>query len=102
MSENEASGMIEDLRKQIKEARGVESKTVVRFDQLKPAKMRGDGVLMTETTLSYAALFVGGQWYTTHVESGTRAVYSHPQFIELLSDENVSNIEVASEWQALA
>lgn len=90
------------LRKDVDTARGVEAKSIIRFDRLIPA--RRDEMRMEskpEVTVTYAAIFVAGAWYLTGLGRMASRSYTHREFVDLLADPSISNIEVATEFEAL-
>lgn len=89
------------LRKDVNAARGVEARSIIRFDRtFKPRdEMRRED--LPEVTITYAAIFVAGAWYLTGMGRMASRSYTHREFVDLLADPGISNIEVATDFEAL-
>lgn len=95
------SNTTKSLRKDVNAARGVEAKSVIRFDRtITPRdEMRRED--LPEVTITYAAIFVAGAWYLTGLGRMATKRYTHREFVDLLADPSISNIEVATDFEAL-
>lgn len=52
--------------------------------------------------ITYAALFVANRWFFTGQGELGRSKMKHLQFVERLSDDDISNIRVAGDFMPLA
>lgn len=89
------------LRKDMANAKGVTPGTIIRFDRTFATR---DEMRMTEgpeVTVTYAAIFIAGHWFLTGVGRMASKRYTHRDFVDLLADDSISAIEVATEFEAL-
>lgn len=49
----------------------------------------------------YAAMHIGGLWYTTSKARGQRWAYDHESFMRLLRSEQVYGVQIASAFEAI-
>lgn len=89
------------LRKDVNAARGVEAKSVIRFDRTFTTRDNLRDEEGPEMTVTYAAIFVAGSWFLTGRGRMASRSYTHREFVDLLADPGISNIEVATEFEAL-
>jgi len=86
---------IADKRKEKATSRLSVKNAVVRFRKKHPASGK---------KLTYVAIFSAGRWWTTSTtrpESSVvnvRNIYSHEQFLDLMTHPDVSRVEVATAW----
>lgn len=89
------------LRKDVTAAKGVTPRSIVRFDRTLPLRDEMRMQERVETTITYGAIFVAGKWYLTGLGRMGSQTYTHREFVDLLADPSISNIEVATEFEAL-
>lgn len=95
------SNAVKTLRREVKRAKGVKAGTVVTFDRTITflEGMRRDEERVQ--TFSYAALFVGGRWYFTGKGGLGNEAMTNSAFIERMAAEDISNVRVVTETEAL-
>jgi hypothetical protein len=81
-------------RREKQAARFANKNAVVRFKKRNAA---------TGRKYTYVALYAGGRWWTTALGqegrvASVRSIYSHEQFLDLMTSPDVSKIEVATAW----
>lgn len=84
------------LRKQVNTARGVTEGTILRFVRTLPHYQTRE-----LTRYTYAGIFAGGRWFFTGRGQLGASAKTHAEMIEILADPTVSDVEVATEFEAL-
>lgn len=88
--------IIETLRKQVEKQRGVEEGTILRFVRTIPHYQTRE-----LTRYTYAAIFAGGRWFFTGRGQMGASAKTHAEMVEILADPTISDVEVATEFEAL-
>jgi len=88
--------VVDTLKKDLKRAKGVEAGTVVRFTRCFEADLlkREDA-----KRYNYAAIFVNSRWYMTGERNNEW--FRNEAFLELLVDDSVEDVEVATGWESI-
>lgn len=89
------------LRRDVKRAKGPATGAVVKFDRRKVLGGLAYDTAERVISLSYAAIFVAGHWYLTGTTGVGAARYTHDQFVTLLASDDITNVAVATEFEAL-
>lgn len=104
----------ETIKAAVAANRGPEENTVILFQEartgISPAKAKAflldeddeDDDPFEETppaAYSFAALYVGGQWYLTGVAASSARTMKHRDFMERLASDRVVSAQVATNWE---
>lgn len=92
------------LRREVTRAKGVAAGTVVTFDR-DMTHENGESVIRNvpnfPSTITYAAIFVGGKWYFTGRGRLGQSAMTNTEFLARMAESDIFNLAVVTDTEAI-